>query len=667
MFCPLCEDPAESVSPSASLNADRGEWNCLKTDDHGGSVYDLVQTLKARPEGFAMRATATVVTPTATSKVKLKVPPPLDDQDKVYDWHEQMVARFPERVEYLTTQRGLSRETIGRFKLGHDGQRFTIPIRYRGKWVAVKRYLPNAGKAEKMLNLPGHGTGVLAFTEVLAQTLPVLLVEGEFDALLANQIGEGQFVAVTATGGAGTVPGDLSMLAGREVFVLYDNDDAGQKGAEKIAGALRKTGASVHVLDWTPLGLPAGDKARKDLTDWVMKARGTAEQIVAEMNRARSDDDFDPEAEREAKIEEQAEWLRVQRDARARLAAEGWEPPPAQGSWADQMDEPDDPINWLIPELVFEGANVVVNAQAKSGKTSLILNVAHALLSGDPLFGHFDVRALPADRSIAWWNAELFERQAKAWLRDFEVPRPQDFYPLHLRGYAMPFDVEQVESWAVEWLRERRVSVWLIDPQSALFTGEENSNTELGAWLSAIDRIKRRAGVETAFLVHHVSETTGEEGDDPNSGRLLKGRGASRLSGWADVLWSYSGRFDEPRYLAALGRDVDLPPFGGLHMAPGSRLLRWNGTRSTPTEDRRNSLALAAFDQVKAHGEPMKAGELQSALPGKKPDTKRRAIQHAVAQRWIKAEPGRQNSTLYSPGEVDPQHVRLRDVRSENQ
>src|SRR5690349_9559669 len=53
MFCPICEDPLSSNSPSASMNAESGVWNCLK-GNHGGSIYNLVQDLK-RERGFDIR------------------------------------------------------------------------------------------------------------------------------------------------------------------------------------------------------------------------------------------------------------------------------------------------------------------------------------------------------------------------------------------------------------------------------------------------------------------------------------------------------------------------------------------------------------------------------------------------------------------------------------
>jgi hypothetical protein len=488
------------------------------------------------------------------------------------------------------------------------------------------------------------------------------IVEGEKDVHALQDAYSA--IATCNSGGAGRwTDGHSKYLIGfkGQIIIVADDDDKptkpGQKHALEVYESLERVAGITAQLAYPLEGKDAAEHvSNHDAEDFVPL---TPDQLRAEIAYAAKDAPSE-EDQREAKVEEAAEHMRVQREARALLAADDWEAPPVQGSWAEQLLEPEEPIQWLIPDLAFEGANVVVNAQAKSGKTTLILNVAHSLLGGDPLFGHFPVSALATGRSVAWWNAELSERQAKAWLRNFDLPRPDDFHPQHLRGFAMPFDSVVVEEWAVAWLKDRGVSVWLIDPLSALFSGDENSNTEVGAWLAAIDRIKRRAGVETVFLVHHVAETAAaEESDNPNAGRLLKGRGASRLSGWGDVLWSYAGRFDEPRYLSALGRDVDMDRFGGLSMDSGSRLLRFSGQRSTPTIDRRNDLALKAVDFVTEHDGPIRAGELQALLPGAKADPKRRAIEFAVQQGWLAKEDGPGNSTLYSLGERDPRLLKL--------
>lgn len=556
-------------------------------------------------------------------------------------------------------------------KYGYTDEEGTLlyqAVRYEPKGFSQRRPDGSGGWVHNMQGIEPVPFNLVALAEVVEHGTAddqIWIVEGEKDALaIATAWGTDTITATCNHGGAGKWFDAHSehLIGFRGSFVIVaDNDDKdtkpGQKHALSVYESLRSVAGIEAEIVYAPVGKDAAD-AVSDYgpDDFIAVTPDDLRQEIADA--AASDTD-----ERAEKVAAQVEWLRTQRDARALLAAEGWTPPPSQGSWAEQIEQGDEPLSWLISELAFEGANVVINAQAKSGKTSLMLNMIHSMLSGDALFGHFDVAALPEGRSVAWWNAELAERQAKTWLRAFTLPRAADFHPLHLRGYAMPFEVESVEDWAVEWLRERRVSVWVLDPLSALYMGEENSNTELGAWLSALDRIKRRAGVETAFIVHHVSETVAEESDNPNADRLLKGRGASRLTGWADVLWSYRGRFDEPRYLSALGRDVDVPMFGGLLMDTSTRLLSFTGQRSTPAQDRRRDLALKAYDAVASADGPLKAGELQETLPGRKPTPKRVAIDYAVELGWLVCEAGPQNSKLYSVGSVDPRRVKIGNVQ----
>ncbi|MFM9920598.1 AAA family ATPase [Lacisediminihabitans sp. H27-G8] len=217
-----------------------------------------------------------------------ELPEPLEDQNKPFEWHDPfMQGRYPDQMEWLQVARGLTLGSIEQRRIGYDSQRYTFPIRYRGKWRNVRRYLP--GGDPKWLQLPGHGAALLYPTEVLAgNTDPVLLCEGELDAILAQQQSEGLFVAVTGTGGAGVAPKDLSPLAGREVFVAYDLDDPGRKGAAKILPLLIAAGAVARIIDLESLGLSAdpGDKSAPDITDFFMLG-GTAEILHTEMVRLR--------------------------------------------------------------------------------------------------------------------------------------------------------------------------------------------------------------------------------------------------------------------------------------------------------------------------------------------------------------------------------------------
>lgn len=93
----------------------------------------------------------------------------------------------------------------------------------------------------------------------LSQPGPVLVVEGEPCADAARALG---FVSTTSVGGAQAAKrSDWSPLAGREVYVLPDHDDAGRKYASDVAHVLARVRPcpTVKVLD------PAAVFGRADL------------------------------------------------------------------------------------------------------------------------------------------------------------------------------------------------------------------------------------------------------------------------------------------------------------------------------------------------------------------------------------------------------------------
>ena len=76
---------------------------------------------------------------------------------------------------------------------------------------------------------------------------PVLVVEGEGCADVANEV-QSDYVAVTWSGGTNAVKhSDFSPLAGRKVTIWPDNDDAGKLAARQIAGLLKQGAMSDNV------------------------------------------------------------------------------------------------------------------------------------------------------------------------------------------------------------------------------------------------------------------------------------------------------------------------------------------------------------------------------------------------------------------------------------
>ena len=197
-----------------------------------------------------------------------------DEPEKYIDpaivdaFHSRLLATTP-LLEWLESKRGITRSTIEQYKLGHDGQRYYIPVcDEEGRWVNIRRYKPDAKRsADKMISWRvGFGKARLFPIATLKASEPdsaVYLLEGEMDCLLALQYG---LPAVTTTGGAGTWRERWNPLfQDRHVVICYDADDAGRVGASYIANQLSGVARSIKNVV-IPLTEPPG----ADFTDYIV-------------------------------------------------------------------------------------------------------------------------------------------------------------------------------------------------------------------------------------------------------------------------------------------------------------------------------------------------------------------------------------------------------------
>jgi len=107
-------------------------------------------------------------------------------------------------------------------------------------------------------------------TEVLENPI-IFLVEGEKDVETLRSHG---FVATTAAGGANApwLPQFTSVLSGREVNIIPDNDQPGWNRAATLAKALLGKAARIRVLDLPP--------NTKDISAWFAAGHSECELIA---------------------------------------------------------------------------------------------------------------------------------------------------------------------------------------------------------------------------------------------------------------------------------------------------------------------------------------------------------------------------------------------------
>jgi hypothetical protein len=383
---------------------------------------------------------------------------------------------------------------------------------------------------------------------------------------------------------------------------------------------------------------------------------------------------FSREARLVTETERQLLQMEARDAARQQLAAANWEPPTLSEDILTELAKDAPPVQYVVEDLAPAGSNVLLVAEAKAGKTTLVMNLVSAIVTGSKFLGRYGIDALPEGSSITYLNFELEKNMAENWLRDMEIASEPEthrhrLFVDHWKGFPLPLPSEVTEDYLVDVLNRRASSVLVLDPYGAAINHDENSNDDTRAWTNSVDRIARRAGLALVVIAAHSGSSSVSSGD-------LRVRGAYRLEDWMSVKWTYThgGEVNEPppdrfRYLAARGRDVAIPQFTVDYAEPRRRLFVASGSASK-TANEAERWALKVYDAVFAHEHraraegqepgPLKAGDLRELMGIAQTDSKTRGKSfnagrgRAVASGWITETPGQGNSKLYAVGEVDP-------------
>jgi len=186
---------------------------------------------------------------------------------------------LPDRLRNYLHARGISDELIALHRLGWNGQRITLPVTDRDGVVTFFKLAKDPedqSNSPKMLTATGASIELYGWERVLANPYRLIICEGEFDRLVLEAQG---FAAVTSTGGAGAFRAewatDLKSIP--EVFLCFDRDEAGRKGALRV-GQLLPHGRIVQ--------LPEDVGAGGDVTDFFVRLGHTRDDFSALLDTA---------------------------------------------------------------------------------------------------------------------------------------------------------------------------------------------------------------------------------------------------------------------------------------------------------------------------------------------------------------------------------------------
>jgi hypothetical protein len=292
--------------------------------------------------------------------------------------------------------------------------------------------------------------------------------------------------------------------------------------------------------------------------------------------------------------------------------------------------------------------NAQVNAQKKSGKTTLLLNAAAALVTREPFLGRFEVN-VESDCRVGYLNMELTKGQFNRWLADMNIPDDalKRLVLYHARESGrLDFANGAAAEWTIDWLKHEGINVLLLDPLGSFYDQpiSGDPNPPYLRWWARLEHIVLQAELRGVLIAHHAGYS--EDGGN-------RARGASAMMDKPDVNITYrynvgdgtytDAPIDSKRYLSAFGRDVDVAEFEIDYNARTRKLRATGGGNradaETVKEAKRAWNAVLVANQC---GEKPNKGELFDKLgwanSGAGAKKCQKWYRYALEQEWITAD-----------------------------
>jgi hypothetical protein len=490
--CPFHDDG----TPSFRVSADGTQWVCppckASGKRGGGDVFHLVRDLEGKRFTEAVALVAKIVgvdLNTVRPAQAAKQPTP------------KLVATY--RYEDAA---GVAVGIKERWEPGHDGRT------KRFVWKHPDGKIGKPAAAATLYRMPEVVTAI-------SDGETVHIVEGE---KCADAMARAGLVATTNEDGAGKwTQAHAEMLRGARVVVLPDADDVGRKHAQAVAASLAGVAASVRVVEVPGLA------AKGDVADYLEKH--TADELRAVL--APSPD---------------AAWNEAVAQALADLVDAGVAAKP-EGSprrrfftrtGRNLIESTPPPTPWLVRGVLVAHGVQAIAAEPKNAKTWISVELAMAVASSSPAFGHFPT--IGAAAHVALFQAEDAERSTRAKLRSLGAWR--GFAADELAAVVERVHVESLGSANLRHFDDLAcivasvralhapIALLVLDPLRDLHDADENDSKSMAEVAAALRALRTVLGCAVLF-VHHSSKTNENTGKRRGGQRM---RGSSVLHGAVD-------------------------------------------------------------------------------------------------------------------------------------
>lgn len=260
-----------------------------------------------------------------------------------------------------------------------------------------------------------------------------------------------------------------------------------------------------------------------------------------------------------ALVEQRKLWRRADRMAREELEAE--DAPEVDDelgmTLTGLVSESRPQAEYLIDKVLPVNARILLAAQNKAGKTTLIGNLIRSVCDQTPFLGYGVT--LPGSSRIGLLDFEMDKDTLARWLRDMRIENMDRAYVWSMLGRVSQFDIRNPSVFGkwVDKIRAQQITTLVIDCLKPILDQlglDEHHDT--GKITTPLSALRTEAGIRELILVHHM----GHNGE--------RSRGDSALRGWPEVEWMLvrlsadpdkEAALDAPRFFKAYGRDVNIP------------------------------------------------------------------------------------------------------------
>lgn len=468
---------------SLSVDPIKGIWSDFETGDSGG-FFDLIkqETDTDDPMGWLRQNSYATDTREQSGKAQKEV-----------SSLSLKPASAPNKQAASYTYTSESCEPLYRILRGYDtgGNRTFKQQRFdhaSEQWMnGLKDVQGNSAVTKTLYNLAEL---------VRRPNESVHIVEGEKDCETLKRLG---LLATTSGGAQSWKPEFAQWLKGRDVIVLPDHDSAGAKYADAVINSLQGVAKSIKRIDlakhWTQCPI------KGDVTDFI-----EAGASLDDLNRIIQQTPFVGEPATAIQVKPAVTFARV----------------------GDALKNAMKPIPWLVEGFFIKDTLAALVGKPSSGKSLISLSLAASIATGADWFGHKTQKGTVV--YLAGEGQWGISRRLMAWSKHHNISL--DEADLFLSDHAVMIDQPKAIVDTADAIRalSESPSLIVIDTLHRSFSGDENSASDMAAFIQGCDYLRTQFPNAVVLVVHHSGH-----------GNEVRARGSSSFHAALDTSYTIEG------------------------------------------------------------------------------------------------------------------------------